>query len=101
MKKHFFARLACTGIASPLLMLLAFELNGSRLEWLAAPFYAPGLMIAPLISRLGGHAGNLEMDLRIAFGLNFVFVWIMLLAVLKLLEVFWSQKSFSQRREHE
>ncbi len=86
MKKRLFARLAWTGIASPLLMLLAFEMNGTRFDWLAAPLYAPGLMIAPMISRLGGHAGNLEIDLQIAFGLNFVFIWIALILVLGLVE---------------
>jgi len=76
MTKRLFARLAWTGIGSPLLMLLAFEMNGTRLEWIAAPLYAPGLLIAPMISRLGGQAGNIETDLQIAFGLNFVFIWI-------------------------
>jgi len=88
MKKRFFARLACTGIAAPLLMLLAFEMDGSGFAWLAAPFYAPGLMIAPLVSRLAGQAGNLEIDLKVAFGLNFVFIWIALLLVLNLVERF-------------
>jgi chromate transport protein ChrA len=86
MRKRFFARLACTGIASPLLMLLAYEMGGTGFAWLAAPLYAPGLMIAPLVARMAGQAGNLEIDLQIAFGLNFVFIWIALLLVLNLVE---------------
>jgi hypothetical protein len=86
MKKRFFARLACTGIASPLLMLLGIEMDGTGFAWLTAPIYAPGLMIAPLVSRLAGHAGSLEIDLQVAFGLNFVFIWIALLLVLNLVE---------------
>ena len=88
MKKRFFITLAWTVIASPLLMLLAYELDGTRFSWFAAPFYAPGLMIAPLVSRLAGQAGNLEIDLKVAFGLNFVFIWIALLLVLNLVERF-------------
>ncbi|MDR3726419.1 MAG: hypothetical protein P4K86_05195 [Terracidiphilus sp.] len=86
MRKRFFARLAWTGIASPLLMLLAYELDQTRFSWFAAPFYAPGLLIAAPILRLAGHAGNTDLYLQIAFGLNFVFIWVMLLVILKLLE---------------
>jgi len=88
MKKRFFITLAWTGIASPLLMLLAYELDGTRYSWFAAPFYAPGLLVAALILRLAGQLGNPELYLQVAFGLNFVFIWILLLALLKLLERF-------------
>jgi hypothetical protein len=86
MKKSFFARLAWTGIASPLLMLLAYEMDQTKFSWFAAPFYAPGLLIAAAVLRLGGHLGNTDLYLQIAFVLNFVFIWVMLLVILKLLE---------------
>jgi chromate transport protein ChrA len=86
MKKRFFITLAWTGIASPLLMLLAYELDGTRFSWFAAPFYAPGLLIAALFLRLAGQVSNPELFLQVAFVLNFFFIWILLLAILKLLE---------------
>jgi chromate transport protein ChrA len=86
MKKSFFARLAWTGIASPLLMLLAYELDGTKFSWFAAPFYAPGLLIAAAVLRLSRYSGSSDLYLQIAFGLNFVFIWVMLLVILKLLE---------------
>jgi hypothetical protein len=86
MNKRLFARLAWTGIASPLLMMLAYEMDGSRFSWFAVPFYAPGLLTAAVVFRMGGHAGSPESYLAVAFGLNFIFIWIMLLVILKLVE---------------
>ena len=86
MKPRFFARLAWTGIASPLLMLLAYELDGTKFSWFAAPFYAPGLLIAASVLRLARYSGNSDLYLQIAFGLNYLFIWVMLLVLLKLLE---------------
>ena len=86
MKKRFFITLAWTGIASPLLMLLAYELDGTRFSWFAAPFYAPGLLIAASVLRLARYSGGSDLYLQIAFGLNYLFIWVMLLVVLKLLE---------------
>jgi hypothetical protein len=86
MRKRLFARLAWTGIASPLLMLLAYELDGTKLEWLALPFYAPGLVIAKTFVPGGAQPGHIPRYIQVAFGLNFVFIWIFLLVVAKLLE---------------
>jgi chromate transport protein ChrA len=67
-------------------MLLAYELDGTKFSWFAAPFYAPGLLIAASVLRLARYSGNSDLYLQIAFGLNYLFIWVMLLVVLKLLE---------------
>jgi chromate transport protein ChrA len=97
MKKRFFITLAWTGIASPLLMLLAYELDGTRFSWFAAPFYAPGLLVAALLLQLAGQVANTDLYLQVAFFLNFVFIWILLLAILKLLERFIYRLKARQR----
>jgi hypothetical protein len=95
MNTRLFARLAWTGIASPLLMLLAYGMGGSKLGWLAAPLYAPGLMVAAAFVPGGVHSARADLYLQVAVVLNFVFIWILLLAVLRLFENF-----IHQRREH-
>ena len=91
MNKRLFARLAWTAIASPLLMMLAYEMNGTGFAWLAVPFYEPGLFIAGMVFPGGVHSGRAELYIQVAFGLNFVFIWIVLLVVLRLLEKFIAQ----------
>jgi hypothetical protein len=92
MKKRLIARLAWTATASPLLMMLAYELVGTRFEALALPFSAPGLMVASAILRLAGQAGNAELHIQVAFGLNFVFIWIAVLIVVEWIERFMPRK---------
>jgi hypothetical protein len=81
--KRLIAQLATTAIASPILMLLAYEAGRSRLEWLQAPFTAPGLWVADMVFQGGDHS---LLFLQTAFALNFVFIWIALLLALKLIE---------------
>ena len=54
------------------------------------PFYAPGLLIARIVFPDGFHSAGF---LQVAFGLNFVFIWILLLALVKLLQRFSASKS--------
>lgn len=96
MNKRHFARLACTAIAAPLLMMLAYEMDGTGFGWLALPFYAPGLLIAGLVVPAGAASGGLPVSLQVAFALNFVFIWIMLLVAVTLV-----QRSIMRRKEQE
>ena len=92
MNRRFFAQLATTAIGSPILMLLAFELERTNLRWLALPFSAPGLAVASVIFPQTVHGENAESFLQWAFALNFFFLWILLLAVVKLAEVYLAQR---------
>jgi hypothetical protein len=84
MSKHRFAEMSWTAVASTIVMLIAWDAFGTRLEWLAMPLYAPGLLIARIVLPEGFHSAGF---LQVSFGLNFVFIWILLLAVLKLVKV--------------
>jgi len=92
MKQRFIIQLIWTAIAAPLLMLGAFELDGTWMSWLAAPFSAPGLAVAGVLLQGNVHGAQAEQYLTLAFGLNFVFIWILLLALLKLLGRFIAQR---------
>jgi hypothetical protein len=92
MSKHRFAELAWTAVASAILMLLTWDAFGTRLEWLAMPLYAPGLVIANLFFADGFHSAGF---LQVAFGLSFVFIWILLLALVKLLQRIFTSKAQS------
>ena len=70
-------------------MLLTWDAFGTRMEWLAVPFYAPGLMIANLFFADGFHSAGF---LQVVFGLNFVFIWILFLALVKLLKRLFASK---------
>jgi hypothetical protein len=83
--KRLFSELALTGIASVLLNLLAFEADGTKFEWLAILFYCPGLWVADKVFHMGNH--SLQF-LQVAIVLNFVFIWIIMLLVMKLVEKF-------------
>jgi hypothetical protein len=92
MSKHRFAEMAWTAVASTILMLLAWDAFGTGMEWLAMPLYAPGFLIAGIFFPDGFHSAGF---LQVAFGLNFVFIWILLLAMVKLLHRFFSSKAKS------
>jgi len=92
MNKRLFLRLACSATACPLLMLLAYEMDGTRLEWVAAPFSAPGLWFANLLYSGGIHSGQGEQYLQVAFLLNFAFIWIALLVALRFAERFLARR---------
>ena len=91
-KKRVIAELIMTALASPLLMLLGFELDGTSWARLAAPLYAPGLMVAGFLVPLRTAGRNVETYLGLAFAVNFVFLWIVLLALLKVLQVYVGSK---------
>ena len=92
MKQRFIIQLIWTAIAAPLLMLGAFELDGTGMSWLGGPFSAPGLAVAGVLLHGEFHGGQAERYLTLAFSLNFVFIWILLLALLKVLGRFIAQR---------
>ena len=92
MNRRLFARLACAGIAAPLLMLAAYRMDGTRFGWLALPFYAPGLLIAKQFVHGSPEPGQVPLYIKVAFGLNFVFIWILLLTLFTLIENLISRK---------
>jgi hypothetical protein len=96
MNKRLFARLAWTGLASPLLMMLAHALDGTGFAWLALPLYAPGMLVANAFLPKSAHLGDPSLYIQVAICLNFVFIWIMLLVLIRLFENLYSQK----RRGH-
>jgi len=83
--KRLFAQLAMTAIASSLLMMLAYEVDGTKCEWLAIPIYGPGFFAAAMVFPGGAHA---EGFVRVALGMGLAFNWIILLLVVKLVEIF-------------
>ncbi len=67
-------------------------MDGTKLEWLAAPFSAPGLLIATIFYAGGIRSAQPEQYLQVAFLLNFVFIWIALLVALRLAGGFIAQQ---------
>jgi large-conductance mechanosensitive channel len=83
--KRLFTQLTLTAIASAILNLLAFEAGGTQFDRLALLFYRPGIWGAEKV--LPGWDHSLQF-LQVAMALNFVFIWIALFVVLKLIEKF-------------
>jgi len=86
MKTRKVIQLIWTAMAAAFLMLAAFALSATKVAWLGAPFYAPGLLIASICVRGNAGLGDLSEFLQVAFALNFLFVWIFLLAISTVIE---------------
>ncbi len=74
--------LAITGIASPLLLLLALEKDGSKLAWL---LFGPGRFAANLLPQAVS-AHHAALSSWFAFALDFVLIWAVLSIVAVLIE---------------
>jgi hypothetical protein len=82
MKTRRIVMLAIAGIASPLLLLLALEKDGSRLERL---LFAPGRFAANLLpNTVSTHHASAYF--WFSFALDFVSIWAVLMIVALLLE---------------
>jgi hypothetical protein len=98
MMKRLLVKVVSTAVASWLLILVAGEMVGTKMGPLVIQlFFAPGFVVAAKVfpsayyGNRGGHMPNVGLGLI----LDFVFIWVALLIVLKLLEKF-----IDQRREH-
>ena len=78
--------LACTGIASPLLILFALEAEGTKLGWLPTLIFGPGLFAARVLLPNTVHTNHSSLYSHVAFAVDLVLVWIVLLLVAILLE---------------
>jgi hypothetical protein len=78
--KRLVAQLATTAIASAILNLLVFLSGDDRI---ALPFYSPGIWGAEIVLPGGDHSLQFFEIMTV---LNFVFIWIILLLVVKLSE---------------
>jgi prepilin signal peptidase PulO-like enzyme (type II secretory pathway) len=81
-----------TGIASALIMFLAWRIDGTKVGWLATPLFAPGLVVGWLVVPGGVHGYHPMLYIRVAIALSFVFVWIVFFVVLRLIEKFVTRR---------
>ena len=92
-KKHHIRDLALTGIASPLVLLLLFFLRAGRfLMWIVMPILYAGQAITALIWKMfppqgGGMFAGFGTALIVDFILAWIVVWIVLFALVKLLQI--------------
>jgi hypothetical protein len=84
MKRGFYLRLVCTGIASLLLVLAAYEMTGKISDWFGVPFLAPGMLTAAIIFPTGVHSDHPDLYIQFAMVFSFFLNWILLLIILKL-----------------
>jgi hypothetical protein len=91
MKTSRIVMLAITGIASPLLLLLALEKDGSKLERL---LFGPGRFATNLLPK-GFTAHHTIWSSSFAFALDFVLIW----AVLSIVAVLIGKLIF-RKKEH-
>jgi hypothetical protein len=62
-------------------------LTGSTgFDWIAVPFWLPGLLAAGVFFQTGIHSDHPQVFLVLACGLNFLLDWAFLLAVWKFVE---------------
>jgi uncharacterized membrane protein HdeD (DUF308 family) len=85
MKSIKWVRFAWTGVVAILWSLLPWATDGTRFEWLAVPFLAPGFMVAAVVFRVSLHDSGWYI-LPLVGTLNFIFGWIVLFAIVKLIE---------------
>jgi hypothetical protein len=78
-------RSAWTGGIAFLLSLLPWAIGGTRFEWVAAPFWVPGVMAAGVIFQVSLHDSGWYI-LPLVGALNFIFVWIVLLVIVNLFQ---------------
>jgi hypothetical protein len=50
---------------------------------------------------LAGQAGNAELHIQVAFGLNFVFIWIAVLIVVEWIERFMTRREVKPQTDNE
>ena len=96
MNRRLVARIACTALLSPLLMILSHELYGKGFRWLSIPFWAPGVFVVTRLLPQGIYAAHRALYMQAAVLLNFVFIWIALMFLSG-----WLEKSFTRKREQE
>jgi hypothetical protein len=82
-------RLIWTGLLAPILMFLAFKIDYSPIDWVAVPFWFPGVMIVTRLIPNDPH----RMFYAIAF--NFLIVWAVLFTVTVLVGMY-----LGRTREH-
>jgi hypothetical protein len=83
MRRAFYLRLVLTGIASPVVMLSAYELSRNVSDWFGAPFFAPGMLAAAIVLPTGVHSDHPDLYIQLSMILSFFFTWILLLLILK------------------
>jgi hypothetical protein len=95
MKTRRLLILTCTGIASPLILLVLLLDNGARLDWLDRLLLGPGNFVAQLFVSDTTIGHRPLWFFYVAFGLNFLFLWVVLLILALLLE-----KLITRREKH-
>ncbi|HEX7729002.1 MAG TPA: hypothetical protein VF392_08195 [Terracidiphilus sp.] len=75
-----------TAVVAVLLALLPLFTGGTKLAVLGLPFYAPGFFAAAIVFPTGVNSASPVGFLILAFLLNAIFVWAVLIAALKLIE---------------
>ncbi len=97
-KKHDIRDLALTGLASPLVLLLLFFLRAGRfLMWIVLPILYVGQAITGLIWKMfppqgGGMFAGFGTALIVDFVLAWIVVWIVLFAIVKLMQILLHRK---------
>ncbi|MGA2046508.1 MAG: hypothetical protein ABSG96_02395 [Terracidiphilus sp.] len=87
--------LICTGIISPLVLLALLLDNESKLGWLDRLLLGPGSFVAQLFVSDGPPGHRPVWFFYVSFGLNFVFLWVVLMILAFLLE-----KLITRRTKH-
>jgi len=85
-KTRRFLIVVLTGIASPLLLLTALLKEGTDPGLLSSILFGPGHFVTSLFSADTPQTHHSPLYFQIAFALDFVFIWMVLLAVALLLE---------------
>jgi hypothetical protein len=77
-----------TGIAAPLLIFLSSYSTGTRIAWMALPFFLPGLKLATFVFPAGIHSDSKQTYIEFAMALNVAIVWVTLELIVMLFERF-------------
>jgi hypothetical protein len=85
MKMHRLLIIAFTGIASPLLLLIALFDDGKRLGWLNPLLFGPGRFVAGMFDSNATPFQHSRLYFQIAFAMDFLFLWLALVIVALLL----------------
>jgi len=91
-RKRFIRDLVLTGIASPIVLLLLFAVRAARfLMWIVVPILYAGQAITALIWKMfppqsGGMFAGFGTALIVDFVLAWFVVWIVLFAIVKLIQ---------------
>jgi hypothetical protein len=95
MKTRRLLILTCTAIASPLILLVLLLDNGARLGWLQNLLLGPGNFVAHLFVPDAAATHPPVWYYQVSFGLNFLFLWVVLLILAFLIE-----KLITRRKKH-